>query len=490
MITLREAVLRNSNNLGRPHQHPLPIPAGWDWRNLSKGNANYSKMGQIPRAEARLAIARIPGPPEDTVRIRFSPIQYYAFVPSAGWSLGFSDDPEGAFLGAPGRTDDPFDTPNRGVTNFVRQNNGTYVVQWAADQSTLLHAWAGRRHPYLANQTAELAVCTYELETETTQKFVGQTGIDFYQPGENNRRAPGPGIGWYQEMQIGVPLVSAWLTVPSVTTRKITIDGHDKIYVFDDPNGLNSWIDANGLPDVQLPGIADVADSFPQALTNHDVPKHDVLPDASGTTDDPIDMRQGEGDGRVMIVAARGKQGDEMIDFGIPDNLPDGHIARCVKYELPRAGRTFMIQFDGKPPEIRFINDHGNARDVLIERISLDWQDIDLSGPMVMSNYKWDPADGRCGIVRIGPGGEMHCNGWLRVLDPQSAPAPPILTIPEPLTAPETAPIPAPAPMAPEASTKPVERSPASNRATSKIYDALADAHRALAEEYRNFIIE
>ena len=169
--------------------------------------------------------------PPSNVIVQVRNPEYYAFV-NGSWVKQFdvvlNPGSSGAYLaGNPVGTDPFTGGVHFGTINWQNVGDNTYQAPFIGTQA--MHFWRGNRHPIQDGQTAELAVAEMRIigangsAPDRTKKLLAQIGIDYYHFGENNTRAPGPGIGRYQELTEEW-LKLAWFTSPEGTP--ITFDAN------------------------------------------------------------------------------------------------------------------------------------------------------------------------------------------------------------------------------------------------------------------------
>ena len=213
------------------HDAPIYLPQGWDFSQGAKSNDGYQTFFR-PAMEWRGAVFTEYGQaPPSNVIVQVRNPEYYAFV-NGSWVKQFdvvlNPGSSGAYLaGNPVGTDPFTGGVHFGTINWQNVGDNTYQAPFIGTQA--MHFWRGNRHPIQDGQTAELAVAEMRIigangsAPDRTKKLLAQIGIDYYHFGENNTRAPGPGIGRYQELTEEW-LKLAWFTSPEGTP--ITFDAN------------------------------------------------------------------------------------------------------------------------------------------------------------------------------------------------------------------------------------------------------------------------
>lgn len=206
------------------HDAPIYLPQGWDFAQGAKSNSGYQTFFR-PAMEWRGAVFTENGQaPPSNVTVQIRNPAYYSFG-GGSWKKEF-DVPlrapgSGSYLAGNPVGTDPF-TGGQHFGSIPWENIGNNTFQAPFRGPQAMHFWRGGRHPIGANQTAELAVGEMRIvrtgggAPDLSKKLLAQIGIDYYAFGENNTKAPGPGIGRYQQLtDEWVKL--AWITTPQGT---------------------------------------------------------------------------------------------------------------------------------------------------------------------------------------------------------------------------------------------------------------------------------
>ena len=410
------------------HDWPLPVPTSWNWQAISSISSGWGAMGTgaFQTIEARDAVYR-DNTSGQTLFIVVSRFDYYSYTPQNGWRLEFSEDPQGAYLGTPGTVDNPFEngkgalsptaavrslessddpyeslsipptpikggalaasqagTPDgivndlfengKGAIQPMRDKLGNYIIEWPANRSRMLHMWAGRRHPFVAGQSAELVVVEFSVANDHGERIVAAAGTDYYQgAGHNSTRAPGAGIGKFRNVRTGETMRSAWLTVNGISQANVNA------------TSLTSWVNATGLP-------SDIDDGV-------SMPPPVVLPADEDVAPDPADSDH------FLVVTMSGTTGAEVVSI-------DGE-----QFALSTQILNYGIEFDGLTvPRIEFINDSNPPdRNVFIGSVMVDGTDIPLDHMGVTAVGEWSTEDQSCRTLRNGSSGWLHCDGYIDV---------------------------------------------------------------------------
>ncbi len=353
------------------HDRRLLLPVGWDFRNLSKLSSGWGKLGtgDFQRIEWRGALWRDGHSSGVQVDMRHG--QYWAFIVGQGWVKQFDVEPEGAFLGDPAATDDPY-VDGRGVANFRRTADGFDTITWPANKSRLLHFWAGKRHPVQAGQVAELA--TVQVRVLGPDPVIAGIGTDYYRDAaHNSHRAPGAGIARHRELPPGEWVTLAWLTVNE-------IEPHDVSAVT-----LADWMGRNGLPQ-----------------TTESAPMPPPIPESGEIELQTVDM----------AVTARGTTGSEVIIVGDSEIELDASDWTHIVEGVPVDELSVFFVNDGRDPAT------GGDRNVVITDVEFydpDSDDLPVTitpdDPRVQCSGVWSSTQKRC-VTGMGLGSWIHCNGW------------------------------------------------------------------------------
>lgn len=369
-VTPLQRDILNNTLPGQAHDWPLPLPS-WDWAINSKLNDAYNQMdeGSFTYAEARGALFR-DNTSGLTIRLQMTTIDYWSYVPGRGWRLRFQRKPQGAFMGTVGTIDNPFANSKGNFTADAVAGTNNYTIDWPANKSRALHFWAGMRQEFEPGQTAELVTVSI-TRSIANERIVAGAAADYYSTtGGQGISVPGPGIQKYQNVPEGPGVLrSAWLTVKTIPRAQVS------------ERTLLDWMNANGLPDLDR-GTTPVEPPTPEPPT--------------------------PGDGmHVFQFTARGTTGSERI------------VVDDWAFDLSATAQGYSIPFDGTAPRIEFTNDgrdeNGQDRNVIVESVAIDGLDIPLEHPLVRSLGNWQPDGTGCGVERSGPGGWLHCNGWIDV---------------------------------------------------------------------------